>query len=220
MCLHSTQEWARPSPCFGFYQCSSRGGLRGAMERQLQAVNPFEIEEFHGLKKMKNKTPNPPKITHLICISSRHGVLERSPAVDDVMGTSMGSVGTGRDSWAAAEGPEDPSALGPFPQEPLGSHYPGGAHGDTGGQHEAGPAPRALGWQLLVQPYKTPRPPGAFPFSSGKELRKGRWGGTGRTQVPHPILLPETGSAPREPSRARPGLGIWHKLPTPGTAAS
>lgn len=110
------------------------------MERQLQAVNSFETEEFHGLKKMKNKTPNPPKITHLICTSTRRGVLERSPAVDDVMGTSMGSVGTGRDSRAAAEGPEDPSALGPFPREPLGSHYPGGAHGDTGGQHEAGPA--------------------------------------------------------------------------------
>lgn len=97
--------------------------------RQLQAVNPIETEEVHGLKKMQKKKPQKTLIiTHLTCISTRPGVLERSPALDDVMGTSMGSVGTGRGSRAAAVGPgASLTTCDRSRREPLGSHYPGGA---------------------------------------------------------------------------------------------
>lgn len=48
--------------------------------------------------------------------------------LDDVMGTSMGSVGTGRGSRAAAAGPgASLTTCDRSRREPLGSHYPGGA---------------------------------------------------------------------------------------------
>lgn len=48
--------------------------------------------------------------------------------MDDVMGTNMGSVGTGRDSHAAAVAPGGSiTSWDRSRREPLGSHYPGGA---------------------------------------------------------------------------------------------
>lgn len=171
-------------PCFEFNQCSSclSCGFESkwaVMERQplgqLQAVNLFQTEEVQGLKKMQKKRINNGQYLLWVgrWLAPQHhpsqlhprqtctGLSERSPAPDDVMGTSTGSLWAGRGSCGAPQ-PQSPGcaaqpggavaarALGPFPQGtvriPLSGSCPAQAHGDTRGQHEEGPAPRALGW--------------------------------------------------------------------------
>lgn len=213
MCLHSTQEQARPSPCFGFHQLSSCSwwGFESSHGEAAPSCEPLSNRRGSWTEENAEKTPKTPQSP----VSSASAPdLVPWEGVQQWM-TRWGQV------WALwgqqgqpAEGPGGcVSTWDHSCREPLGSHYPGGAQGDTGGQHEEGPA-LARAWSSLT---KLPDPRELF-LSCREAAQEGRSG----PRVPFPPCPPDSSSswAPGNELCTHPGLGIWHKLPTLGTGAS
>lgn len=187
------------------------------MERQLQALNPFETEEVDGLKKIQTN-PKTPLIPHLICIHTRAGVLERSPAEGDMMGTIWAVWGQ-RGSCAAAVGPGGSIPAGTVPagtvRIPLSRWCPVTQEVSMRKDqpHVPWAACAARCWLQNSQAS------GVLPFSTEKQLRKGSRGGRCRTQFPFPPCPPApchrnrlcTPGAQQSPSRGGEfGTGFPH----------
>lgn len=193
------------------------------MERQLQALNPFETEEADGLKKIQTN-PKKPLIPHLICIHTRAGVLERSPAEGDMMGTIWAVWGQ-RGSCAAAVGPGGSIPAGTVPagtvRIPLSRWCPVTQEVSMRKDqpHVPWAACAARCWLQNSQ----------ASGSSSLLHREAAQEGQPRWEMQDPVPLPTLPSCslpqkqalhPRSAAEPIQGWGIWHSLPTLGMGAS